>query len=200
VEIDRSTTSSLTNVAPTPIIAPTSVPTPTPTLIPQNISYVFRKVNWGMSKEQVVNNEGKADTDNQNGYLMYIGKSINGTNTNILYVFNQNRLCSVMLTPELKHVNKNLYIDDYQSFKKVLIEKYGQPTLPIDMIWKNDLYKGDSNYYGMAVSAGHLKYTSSWDTTDTIIYETLRGDNFEVELNILYKSKTIESPSVASGL
>ncbi|GAH24772.1 unnamed protein product [marine sediment metagenome] len=44
----------------------------------------------------------------------------------------------------------------------------------------------------MAISAGHLVYGSSWETSTTKIELMLWGDNYKINLTLFYTSKELE--------
>jgi len=43
--------------------------------------------------------------------------------------------------------------------------------------------------YGLAASIGHLAFQSDWETDRTLIRLTLKGDNFNIKIGIMYTSK-----------
>ncbi len=42
---------------------------------------------------------------------------------------------------------------------------------------------------GSAVSVGHVSFFTTWDTDETTIILALRGDNYEIDLKVVYTSK-----------
>ena len=94
------------------------------------------------------------------------------------------------------HSNENDYILDFNKLKEILTKKYGKP-IEDERLWKNDLYRDDPQYWGFAISLGHLIYLATWetpatDTTDTtIITLLLNGENFEIMFCIEYLSKNL---------
>lgn len=101
--------------------------------------FTFRNTSWGMTKDEVKNSETAKFLDEDDTSLIYTGK-VAGLNTSIFYKFINNKLVSGMYMIEEKHSNKNSYIDDYQNIKKILLDKYGKPSID-DTDWKNDLFK-----------------------------------------------------------
>lgn len=162
--------------------------------------FIFRKVNWGMSKQQVIDAEGKKPDIDQGNYISY-NLSINVMDCDVLYVLNDtNQLCGIAINPSIKHSNPNEYINDYNSFKNILVQKFGTQTNTDDMLWKGDLYKGDVDHYGMAVATGDLQYTSTWKNEDSEIYNMLKGDNYKIKLSIIYQSKKFPQPAIDNGM
>jgi len=150
----------------------------------------FRKTNWGMSKEQVKATEDKKPDFEADDRLFYNLK-INGDDYICVYQFLEDKLYSGSYRFTGKHVNKNLYIDDYKKLKKILTKKYGKP-IGNRVRWKNDLYKDDKNEWGMAISIGDLEYWAWWKTPTTEICLLLTGDNYKITLDIHYHSKKLK--------
>jgi hypothetical protein len=215
VEVDNNKVQAVTQevisvtVTPTPTVTPTVTPTPTPTKPPYPSSsgestsngFTFRKVQWGMNKDQIVQAEGKKpDKIEHNDLYVYKNISINSISSDILYVFNsQNQLCEVVLFSRESHVNKNAYIDDYDRMVNTITTKYGASVTNTPN-WKNDLYKDDPQDWGMAVSCGHLSYLASWKLSDTTIDTLLTGDNFKIDLTVLFNSKNHQQRQSDSGM
>jgi len=44
----------------------------------------------------------------------------------------------------------------------------------------------------MAIAVGHLAYQSIWENIQTDILLMLRGDNYEIQLSITYKSVELQ--------
>jgi len=179
---------------------PVPIPTITPKPIISNINYFFRKVNFGMSKEEITNSEGmKPDLDIGN-YFAYYTK-INNIDSKITYVINgNNNLCGIMIIPLVEHTNDNNYILDYDNFNTMLINKYGEPTMNKTSVWKRDLYKNDTQQYGFAISLGDLSYLTTWDKNDYIINNTIYGDNFKIKSAIVFRSKIYPQPPIENGI
>ena len=147
----------------------------------------FRKTRWGMSKEEVIQSEGKKPI-NEVATQIYYRDSILDRKVLVIYTITNNKLRAGGYTLEDEHTNKNVYIDDYKDFKGVLIDKYGSP-MSDEVIWHNSLYINDSQRWGLAVSIGHLEYKCRWETERNVLVLGLHGDNNEVSLHIAYIGK-----------
>ena len=156
-----------------------------------NKEFSFRKTNWGMSKTEIQEIEGSPDIVNED-YLVYNNQTIGGKyNAKIYYIFVDSKLVRAKYIVDEDHTNKNDYINDFLSIKELLSKKYGEP-LEEQKNWKNDLYKGDSQNYGTAISIGHLSLLYIWRTSTTDITAYLSGDNFEILNQIEYKSRLLD--------
>ncbi len=152
--------------------------------------YDFRKTKWGMSAAQVKSSESLAIADENKKTLMYKTNILN-KNVVLLYQFIDNQLVSAVYLLKETHTNKNNFITDYNDFKKTLTKKYGKPKKD-KIFWKNDLYKDDYSSWGMAISVGHLIYSSGWETEDTEIMNTLIGENYKITFGVSYYSKKLK--------
>ncbi|MFX0201259.1 MAG: hypothetical protein ACFFCW_34510 [Candidatus Hodarchaeota archaeon] len=146
----------------------------------------IRGTEWGMSKEQVRKIEKSEFIGEQDGYLCY-ETTLSGLNTWLCFRFNhRDQLYSIWYGFQTKHVNKNLYIDDFKRISKILREKYGKPHVYKE-IWKRDLYKNDKDHWGMAIAVGDLAYYANWEG-ETDIRHVLRGDNFKIGHWLIYSN------------
>jgi hypothetical protein len=157
--------------------------------LPNAESSNFRKTSWGMTKDQVKATESLKVAFENNEAIGY-DSSVNGLSSEVYYVFAKEKLVRGRYYFTNRHVNENDYIADFINLKKLLIQKYGQPTYE-DQIWKNSLYKTDRDNWGMALKAGHMFYFATWQNENTEIYLHLGGDNFEISMSIDYTSKEL---------
>ena len=150
--------------------------------------YTFRKTRWGMSKEEVKQSEGREPTYEEEDGMAYTGEKIADLEVCLFYYFLEDKLYRAAYQVTEKHAFENKYIEDYKKLKELLMKKYGEPFVDRE-IWENDLYKDDPERWGFAISIGHLKYVAGWATDSTEIGLMLAGDNYEINLMILYQSK-----------
>jgi hypothetical protein len=163
---------------------------PSPKEEPSKSRFDFRKTNWGMTKEQVKSTEsGKLEAEQDN--MLQYSDRVAGKDVRIGYIFVANKLVRSKYIFTEKHTNNNLFLSDYEEIKDILSEKYGPPGEDKSM-WINKLYQDDRQYWGMAVSAGHVRFWSTWDTPSTTIFHVLKGDNFKISLVTQYASKELK--------
>jgi len=151
--------------------------------------YDFRKVKWGMSKQEVLASETIKPAAQFEEGITYLTKVLN-KHVGVVYRFVQNKLFSGGYILDEEHSNYNDFINDYKDFKKILTKKYGQPNYD-RVFWYNDLHKDAYKNWGLAVSIGHLEYISRWDTASTRILCSLKGDNFKIGCIVDYNSKAL---------
>lgn len=149
-------------------------------------NFDFRKAHWGLGKARVKKIENEEIIQEDDNLIAYEG-SVLGLDCYIVYIFAQNKLVRAKYVFINKHSNKNDFIDDYATIKNALIKKYDKPSAD-EVYWKNNLYKDDVEGWGMAVSAGHLVYYSSWESGSTQVFSSLTGENYDISLQIEYSS------------
>ncbi|NDY58926.1 hypothetical protein G3N56_19495 [Desulfovibrio sulfodismutans] len=158
-----------------------------PSLLAAEDAYDLRSVKWGMSREDVVKSEGKKPILDKDNMLVF-KDTLFGNQIHVMYIFADSKLCKAMYFLADEHTNKNDYIDDYDVFKETLDSKYGTPK-DSRVLWKNELYAKDKEFYGQAISLGYLEMISIWETPTTRIACVLDGENFNVQLKVIYDSK-----------
>lgn len=157
------------------------------TLTTNAYSADFRNTSWGMTKSQVKSAEKSTFVDEISNVLLYRDRLV-GIDVNVGYIFIDNKLVRAAYSFQEKYTNKNDHIRDYNSITEILKKKYGKPKLD-EQDWSNSLYTEDVEDYGLAISIGHLAYTSEWDTPKTDITHSLFGNNYEITHVVIYTSK-----------
>ena len=168
---------------------------------PKSRTYNFRETRWSMTRKEVRISEGKRKpilnpTEEEICYV----DTINGKEFLVVYHFAGNKLISGAYALTEKHTNYNMYVEDYEEVKELLIKKYGKPEDKWfdgndyrEMLWRNDLYKDDPDHWGLAISMGDLVFRLCWKTLDTYIMLQLSGDNYEINLIVAYYSKEMKN-------
>jgi len=149
----------------------------------------LRNVNWGMSKEEVMNNETLTLVEQIDNNLVYF-TSVSNLECLLIYEFVNNKLYSANYVFSEEHTTQNQYINDYFTIKGLLEKKYGEPV-NYEERWNDSLFKSDPDKRGLAVSVGHLSYLISWETNQTEINLLMYGDNFKISTILFYQSKKL---------
>ena len=158
-------------------------------IVPFIVLSQFRGVDWGSTKEATIAILGEPNKVLENG-ILYTDFLLGGKKVYTICYFDNNKLYKGAYVLNELHSNKNDYLFDFSDWKKALTEKYGEP-IENEVIWKNDLYKGQTQDYGMAISAGHLLLYSIYEEGDTSIECSISGDNYELTVKIIYSSKSL---------
>ena len=155
----------------------------------ENEEYDFRKITWGMNREEVKAAErGTIVFENEDEVDFMVPDFDNYFKCGYNFLEDKVYRSTYIFIGEF--TNKNDYIYEYERWKEVLIKKYGQPTSD-KWEWKDDLLKNDKQEWGTAVYAGHLEYSAQWETPTTKIAIMLTGINYEIYLGIFYVSKEL---------
>ena len=160
---------------------------PTKTQEPATESYDFRRVTWGMSRDQVKATEPTPPLVSDSEMIGY-KTEVARKDAYCMYGFVDDKLAVGMYQFKDLHSNKNDYFEDFAQLKKMLTEKYGTPQVD-EVEWKKKTYKDNPEHWGMAVGLGELKYRAKWETERTNILLLLYGNNFDVTLMARYDSK-----------
>lgn len=150
----------------------------------------FRKVRWGMTREQVMAAETAPFNQEYPDHLVYDEK-VNGLKCCLIYVFRKNVLVEASYLVEERFVSDNRYLEEYDALKRLLVKKYGAP-LADEVKWKDDHYKNNPYMWGFAVGDGDLVMSAMWETERTKLSLVLEGKDFEESLMIVYAAKGFE--------
>jgi hypothetical protein len=147
----------------------------------------FEEMQWGLSKKQVVESEGKpVDQRRVKGLdVMRYQQRVINLDCAIDYFFAANKLSRTRFSFSGDYSDKNAYLQDYQKIKEALVQKFGRP-LEEAMKWRDTSYKDDFSAWGEAVSLGHLELNSRWLTSQTEITASLSGVDDEILLTVDY--------------
>ncbi len=160
----------------------------------QRKNYDFRNVNWGMAKQDVKLHESSNDFTEDEHMLTY-NKIVAGNYlATLVYDFNQDdSLYSATYLFDEEHTNPNLYINEFNTTKDLLIKEYGKP-LSDETTWSNSLFKDKKENWGLALEMGYVKFETKWKTKNSTIGLELFGDNYKITSGIVYNSRKVLFP------
>lgn len=144
----------------------------------------FRKIYWGMDREQVESLEGSPDSILPNGSFLYVDRYVINRRCDYLISFNKNAAYQGMYLFSKEHNNIPDYITDYYNISNIVSRKYGEPFF-CDEIWEDDDSKGIEDKE-TAFSNGKLYYLTAWETENTSITLTLFSDSNEITCSLSY--------------
>ena len=152
----------------------------------------FRGFSWGNSLAQIESNEkAKLILKDKDDALEY-DDQIAGSDCIVIYTFNDNdKFISGAYVFTKNYSNPQLYVQDYNKFKQVLIQKYGKP--------KNDLKNWTSESSGQldkdkipqSVAQGLMSLSADWETDRSLIKIDLIYSNNKPSLRIHYTTKNL---------
>lgn len=149
----------------------------------------FRKTTWGMDRATVKLTEADDPASEDDSAIIYPRK-IAGMDALLGYIFEDDKLVRAKYMFRQQHSDLNAYITDHNNMKKALVKKYGKAKKE-RTIWTNDLYTKIPSQWGIALGQGYLTYLSSWNTKNSVIILTLKGQNDKIDLWLEYVSKTL---------
>jgi hypothetical protein len=152
----------------------------------------FRGFTWG-------NSINKVQSDEKAQYLAKVSNDelaytdmLGGSDCEVIYMFNDNdKLASGMYVFTKKYTNPQLYIQDYNKFKKLLAEKYGKPAVESET-WSDNKPVSEKQNYGQAVADGKLSMSTIWNTDRTYIKIILVTNNQHPGLQIHYTTRSLD--------
>ncbi len=147
----------------------------------------FRNTRWGMNKAQVVRIEGSPiQRENSGGLdiIQYPQKILN-MDCMIGYVFAYNKLAKAKYSFFANYEDKNQYIHSYEKIRDILARKYGKSEAE-KVLWQDKQYQDDRLNWGLALSLGHLEFSSLWKDSETEIQLRVYGERNRIFLVVLY--------------
>jgi hypothetical protein len=148
----------------------------------------FREVKFGASQKEIKKTEKSKllhTLDEGTKCTLIYQTKVAGLDCEVFYTLVNDKLLMAAYFFSEEHVNKNLFIDDYNKVLSNLKEKYGEPD-DGEKNWSNNLYKNDSSEWGLAISIGHLTYSDIWNFANGDITTVLKGDNFKISHFVRY--------------
>ena len=161
----------------------------------------FRNTRWGMTENEVRSVEGSnpdytGKLDGRNAWYIGYDTSLMGNDALVAFYFGPEGLYQARYIWNEKHSNERLYIDDYQSVREQLTNKYGDPLIDWEN-WDTDQHKKRySDDKGTALLYGYLSYLTYYSTSSSYIEMNMSADNFDISFVIDYTSKEIDAPAI----
>ena len=155
----------------------------------------FRNTSWGMDRAQVVATEGTPPSQmrERGGEIVmrYESARLAGLDCRVVYIFAKDKLVRTKYVFQQEHVEKNEFLADFTMVDVFLIGTMERPTQQ-RVSWNNEEYKTEARRYGVAVSLGHLLYSTQWKGTRTVVTHALSGENGAVTHEVEYVSIDLE--------
>jgi len=162
----------------------------------------FRNFSWGDSFEKVVNNEkAKLVTKVGDDEIVY-RDMLGGSDCEVTYIFNDNnKLVSGMYKINRKYSNPQLYIEDYETYRSLLSQKYGNPSSDKENWRINAMTLSDRHNYGQAIVKGDLALSGIWLTPRSSINLLLQStEKDDATMYIIYTARSLDELKDANVL
>ncbi|MCP4649636.1 MAG: hypothetical protein GY853_06095 [PVC group bacterium] len=146
----------------------------------------YKDAKWGMSKEQV--REAFPEMifiEAEDGSICFRSR-IAAEEVQVGFSFINSKLFRVIILFEVNTTNNEKYIGKFKDIEELLIKKYGEPDNRIRRVSENE-YISDA----IAISTGEGGYFDRWELEESQITLGLSGDNFTLNLIIMYGSKDL---------
>lgn len=140
---------------------------------------VFAGTHWGDSKGQVRKLCPAAKRVKGQPDQLACATDLAGVPASATFVFGDDGLQRVQVEFTAYHAHKSEYIDDYRTVATALLERHGDSRSE-DAFWTDDLYRDFPDQWGMALAAGMLRLTRSWQVEHALVVHTIGGAHLDV--------------------
>jgi hypothetical protein len=141
-------------------------------------------LEWGTNRAGIIRAEGRPQSqDIRRGVeIMTYRREIMAKQCQVQYVLEANRLVAARVHLVENYADKGRYIEDYNRLHDFLVAKVGAPRTE-RTVWQDRSYERQSDCWGIALSQGHVEFTSEWVYRDTEVRLLLAGANNHVSLD-----------------
>ncbi len=157
----------------------------------------FRTCDWGASIAKIKAVEGQDSIHETDDFLMYEVR-VGGFPANLVFKFVNGMFHAGWYSFKQEHADRNDFLADFDVLKNLMTTKYGKEA-EIKDYWFNELYRDDYAERGLAIAAGHHSIFIKWDDLETDVTLQITGDNYEISLMLIYKSKKLQALADAAS-
>ena len=136
---------------------------------------------WGTSRAEILRTEGRPqslDVSGNRETLTYQREVMN-KKCRVEYILDHGQLISARLRLLENYADKARYIEDYNRVREFLTARVGTPRAD-RTVWQDHSYERQNDCWGIALSQGHVEFSSEWVFHDTELRLTLVGANNHV--------------------
>jgi hypothetical protein len=151
-------------------------------------------LEWGTTRSEIIRAEGRPQSlDVSAGHeVLVYRREIMKKKCQLEYILDDRRLVGARLHLLENYADKNRYIQDYDRIRSFLTAKVGTPRAD-KVLWQDHSYEKQNDCWGIALSKGHVEFTSDWVFRDTEVRLKLAGGNdhvaFDAEINDIRAKK-----------
>jgi hypothetical protein len=134
-----------------------------------------------MTKAGIIRLEGRPQSQDVSRGLEVLSyrREIMKKKCAIEYLLDDNRLVAARCRLIENYADKSRYIEDYNRIHEFLTAKVGAPRVD-RTVWQDRSYERQTDCWGIALSQGHVEFSSEWVFRDTEVRLTLAGENNHV--------------------
>lgn len=148
----------------------------------------FRNVDWGASRQQVRQSERPAPTVND-GPLLVFPAVVSGQPCQVVYFFQDNRLCMGFYQWSNTRSELNAYFDDATARRDELVAAWGEPQIE-KWDWEDPMFAEDASLRAEALGLGLVRYELGWMADHSIVALRMSGGNLEGDVLVMYADRT----------
>ena len=157
----------------------------------QSIAQDFRGFTWGNSISSVEAGEKSKFIAKVNNDELTYKDLLGGSECDVIYIFNDNdKLASGLYVFTKKYSNPQLYVQDYNKFKKLLTEKYGKPVAEKEK-WNTDNTSLNQNSNEKSEAENNYSQSTIWNTDRSVIKIMLVTIDKNPNLQIHYTTRSL---------
>lgn len=141
-------------------------------------------LEWGTSRAAIIRAEGRPRSQNiRSGVeVLTYRREIMRKKCQVEYVLEADRLIAARVHLTENYADKGRYIEDYSRLHDFLTAKAGAPRAD-RTVWQDHSYERQNDCWGIALSQGHVEFSSEWVFRDTEVRLLLAGANNHVNLD-----------------
>ena len=141
-------------------------------------------LDWGKTRADIIRAEGRPQSqDVRRGVeVLTYRREIMRKMCQVEYILEANRLVSARVHLAENYADKSRYIEDYNKLRDFLTSKVGAPRAD-RTVWQDRSYERQNDCWGIALSQGHVEFSSEWLFRDTEVRLFLAGANNRVTLD-----------------
>lgn len=148
----------------------------------------FRTAVWGQSRQQVRRQEA-APPQLDEGPLLAFPATVAGQPCQVIYLFDDDKLCMGFYQWSDTHEDLAPYFDDARSRRSELAEAWGEPQIE-RWDWEDPLFAKEPELRAEALGLGLVKYELGWMTGRSIVALRMSGGNLKADLLVMYADRT----------
>jgi len=140
-------------------------------------------LNWGTTKADILRAEGRPRSQDarRDAEVLIYQREIMKKQCQVEYILDANRLVAARIHLTENYADKSRYIEDYNKLRDFLRSKVGAPRAD-RTVWQDRSYERQDDCWGIALSQGHVEFSSEWVFRDTEVRLLLAGANNHVTL------------------
>jgi hypothetical protein len=136
---------------------------------------------WGTTRAELLRSEGRPQSLDVSGgvEVLIYQREVMNKKCRVEYVLERGRLVAARLHLLENYADKARYIEDYNKVREFLTARVGAPRAD-RTVWQDHSYEHKNDCWGIALSQGHVEFSSEWVFRDTELRLTLAGANNRV--------------------